>query len=308
MSFFKRYRSYFLSLAFTMLCMPSFAEKPGLLVSPAWLAEHIDEPNVVVIHIGKEKDFLQGHIPGAQRLDTVVDLAHPNSQTYSADSLFLELPDIAQLEKTLESVGISNDSTIVLYWPGDAITNATRALFTLDWAGLGQQSHLLNGGLEAWKRAKQEIVSEPAPAKTGELTLTLNDDRVVDADWVKTHGKHPGVGLIDARPKAFYDGISSYQNIKGHIGGAGSAPWTAFIDKDLKLHDPDTLQNLLTNAGVQPGDIVVAYCHIGQFATMAMLAARTLGYEVRLYDGAFQDWAHKGLPPSTELPSKKGQE
>jgi thiosulfate/3-mercaptopyruvate sulfurtransferase len=42
--------------------------------------------------------------------------------------------------------------------------------------------------------------------------------------------------------------------------------------------------------------MVVAYCHIGQYATMALFAARTLGYEVKLYDGAFQDWAQRDLP------------
>jgi 3-mercaptopyruvate sulfurtransferase SseA len=32
---------------------------------------------------------------------------------------------------------------------------------------------------------------------------------------------------------------------------------------------------------------------------MVMFMARTLGYDVTLYDGAFQDWAGRGLPVET---------
>ena len=287
------------SLLLSLICVSSFAENSGLLVSTSWLAERIDDPNLVILHIGKEKDFAEGHIPGARQLDVVADFAHPNSQTYSADSLYLELPEIAQLEAKLESVGISNDSTLVLYWPGDTITSATRALFTLDWAGLGKQSYLLNGGLDAWKKANYQLSTDISPITKGDLTLTVNADLIATAEWVKEHGNHPGVGLVDARPKAFFDGVSSYQSIKGHIHGAGSTPWTAFVDNDLQLHDKATLEKILADGGVQTGDVVVAYCHIGQFATMALLAARTLGHDVKLYDGAFQDWAQKGLPVET---------
>ena len=47
---------------------------------------------------------------------------------------------------------------------------------------------------------------------------------------------------------------------------------------------------------MRPGDTIVGYCHIGQQATAMLFGARLLGYDVRLYDGSFQDWAQRNLP------------
>jgi thiosulfate/3-mercaptopyruvate sulfurtransferase len=47
---------------------------------------------------------------------------------------------------------------------------------------------------------------------------------------------------------------------------------------------------------VKRGDTVVAYCHIGQQATAVLLAARTIGFKVLLYDGSFEEWSRKDYP------------
>jgi thiosulfate/3-mercaptopyruvate sulfurtransferase len=57
---------------------------------------------------------------------------------------------------------------------------------------------------------------------------------------------------------------------------------------------------MFRGAGIQPGDRVVSYCHIGLQATMAYFTARYLGYDARLYDGSWEDWsAHTELPAET---------
>jgi thiosulfate/3-mercaptopyruvate sulfurtransferase len=47
---------------------------------------------------------------------------------------------------------------------------------------------------------------------------------------------------------------------------------------------------------------VVTYCHIGQQASLVWFAARLLGFDARLYDGSFQDWAGRA-----ELPVEGGR-
>ena len=39
--------------------------RPELLVDAAWVAEHLDAPNVVVVDGDLEAGYLRGHIPGA---------------------------------------------------------------------------------------------------------------------------------------------------------------------------------------------------------------------------------------------------
>jgi thiosulfate/3-mercaptopyruvate sulfurtransferase len=76
----------------------------------------------------------------------------------------------------------------------------------------------------------------------------------------------------------------------GHIHGAINIPFTDVTDTNF-MFDRARLAALFERAGVKTGDTIVAYCHVGQQATAVIFAARLLGHPVRLYDGAFQDWA-----------------
>ena len=43
-------------------------QDPGgpLLVSPEWLKEHLEDRNLVILHVGDETKFGAGHIPGEE--------------------------------------------------------------------------------------------------------------------------------------------------------------------------------------------------------------------------------------------------
>ena len=42
---------------------------PDMLVNAEWLAEHLNEPNLVVLHVGKNREeYDKAHIPGARFL------------------------------------------------------------------------------------------------------------------------------------------------------------------------------------------------------------------------------------------------
>ena len=64
----------------------------------------------------------------------------------------------------------------------------------------------------------------------------------------------------------------------------------------VSLRGLDELRGVFRDAGVRESDTVVAYCHIGQFATVVLLAARQLGHDVLLYDGSINEWALNDLP------------
>lgn len=276
------------------LTAQSEAVRAQLVVDVDWLRRNLQDPKLVLLHVGEKPEYDREHIPGA-RFITLQDVSAPSAASQDG-TLTLELPDADALRDRLQALGVSDDSRIVVYWGNDWLTPSTRILFTLDWIGLGAQTSLLDGGMPSWKRAGQAVTADVASPERGRLTPRPTKDLVVDASFIQSLPRG-GFSLVDARPGAFYDGVrESMHGKKGHIRGAGNFQYSDVARDDGLLRGADELRALFTAAGVKPGDTVVGYCFIGQYATAVLFAARTLGYDVRLYDGSFEDWAHRDLP------------
>lgn len=270
----------------------------SLVVSVAELATRLADPDLVLLHVGDRAEYEQAHIPGAR----YVALSDLSVSDRSATGLVLELPPPDQLRQRLAALGITDRSRIVVYYGRDWISPATRVVFTLDHAGLGDRTALLDGGQPAWTRAGHPVTSEIPPAREGDLSPSRVRSLVVDAEFVRTHLQTPGYVLVDARATAFYEGTQTGGSKErphrtGHIPFARNVPFTEIADEQLMLRPVEQLRALFTKAGVKPGDTVVAYCHIGQQASAVVFAARRLGHPVRLYDGSFEDWSRRAEFP-----------
>jgi thiosulfate/3-mercaptopyruvate sulfurtransferase len=298
-----------LCLASTVIGAQQRASNPrdAILVSTAWLAAHQNDPNLVLLHVGDPAEYQARHIPGA-RFVTLDDISVSD---HSGHGLMLEMPPSEQLRQSLAKLGISDDSRIVVYYGKDRVTPTTRVMFTLDYAGLGKNSAMLDGGMDAWTRDGHSVTDAATPERTGKLSALSLRPIVVTADYVRAHLGKPGVSVVDGRASVFYDGVQtgggpSAPHRAGHVAGAKSVPFTEITDESLKLRSTEQLASLFTKAGVQPGDTVIGYCHIGQQATGMLFAARSLGHPVLLYDGSFEDWSrHPDFP--VDNPSAKGK-
>ncbi len=284
------------------LSAPAHAQRESLLVTPAWLAAHLSDPKLVVLHVGDEAAYAAGHIPGA-RFVSLQQMSAPPSGTPPL-SLEMSPPDL--LRTQLTALGISNDTHVVTYWPKESIQSATRAIFTLFYAGVSNVS-LLDGGMPAWVKDGHELTTVVPPSTPGTLSPFTPAPLVVDAAFVQAHVNAPGYVVVDARDAAYYDGTNiggpADHRAAGHIPGARSVPFNQVVTADFHLKSAQELEALFARAGVKPGVTVVAYCHIGQQATATLLAARSLGHPVLLYDGSFEDWVRRGLP--VDNPAKK---
>lgn len=279
----------FPKLAFAFVVAANLASAQTLLVDATWLTQHLNDRDLVLLHIGPQKDFDAKHIPGARHIE-MNDVVRPMAHTDDRE-IMVELPEAAQLRTKLATFGISDDSRIVLYFATAQLApSTTRVLFTLDYLGLGDRTSLLNGGLPGWTAAGKPVTAEVKPFAPGKLTARPVKNMVVDAELVKTIGQHPGYKLVDARAASFFNGTDPTYKKNGHIPGAVNIPFTAMLDDKLNI-DRDRVAEQFRKAGIKPGDTVVTYCHIGMQATLVMLGARMLGNPVLLYDGAFQDWA-----------------
>jgi thiosulfate/3-mercaptopyruvate sulfurtransferase len=285
------------NLFFVLLLASSAFAKEPLLVTPEWLAANLDKPDLVLLHVGDKDGYAAAHIPGARH----VTLADISLSDHSGKGLMLEMPPAEDLRQRLETLGVSDRSHVVVYYGKDWVSPVTRVLFTLDYAGLGGRSSLLDGGMGAWVKAGNKTTDVVPDAKKGTLSALKTRPIVVDAKTVQSRLGKSGVAVIDGRTGAFYDGTSTggahdVPHKTGHIAGAKSVPFTEVTNEDLRWKSKDELRALFTRGGVKPGDTVIGYCHIGQQATAMLFAARTLGHEVLLYDGSFEDWSAKDLP------------
>ena len=275
------------------------AARARLVVTPAWLAEHLKDPDLVLLHVGNKATYDAGHIAGARLVDDRATLAASPTPGDSA-ALSLEMLPADVLRERLAGLGISNTSRVVVYQSDDFWTPSTRVLLTLDYAGLSNVAWL-DGGQKAWTKAGHALTTELPPAKTGTLAPLTLRPVVVDADFVKSKLNTPGFAIVDSRNTSFYDGARAgggpaAPHKTGHIAGALSVPFDTLTSAEVELKPAAEIAAAFTRAGVKPGDTVITYCHIGQQATAVLFAARTLGYKVMLYDGSFEDWSRRDLP------------
>jgi thiosulfate/3-mercaptopyruvate sulfurtransferase len=290
---------------YLFLCVPflfatAFAFPPGgkssppgttqgvpMIVTPAWLAAHLEDPNLIVFHVGSSKrDYTKGHIPRARFLWTM-------SLSTTTEDLTLELPPAEQADSVLKNLGISDGVHIVLCFANGNVTPTTRVFLTLEYLGLAGRVSLLDGGLDAWKSEGRPVTAEPAKHSQGTYVPREHPEVVVNAEWVAAHLHDNAVAIVDARGAQFYQGHGGGMPRAGHIPGAVNIQFSSLVDSTNRLKNKQELEKLFEAAGVKPGVTVVPYCHIGQQASLVYFVAKYLGYDARLYDGSFEDWSSR---------------
>ena len=259
----------------------SFGQKPAhpeMLVTTDWLAAHLKDPNLVVLQFADgEKDFSSGHIPGAQ-------MVPENRLFINRNGVKSELPPVEDLVKLFEELGVSNDSRVVIYttdWP----PLGPRVYFTLDYLGLGDRASMLDGGLDKWKAEGRPLAKEAGTAKPGKITPHPRPEIVASLEEVKAASDGGGgATIVDARPDKRYR--------DGHIPGAVHMYWQDVTGPSSKNQfvDAAAMQKAYNDAGATSGKKLITYCEIGWQASHDYFTAKYLGYDVKMYDGSFQEW------------------
>ena len=272
---------------------------PEVLVDTAWVAEHLNDPNVRIVE--SNEDILlydQGHIPGAIKIDWVADLN---------DQVVRDYLDREHFEQLLSAKGIGNDTTVVFY--GDKNNWwATYALWVFKLYG-HQDARIMNGGRAKWIAEGRDLTKEVPSYTRATYKAPERDDRTIRAfrDQVREHIKKSGVALVDVRSPQEYSGERTHMpeypqegTLRGgHIPTAVSIPWAKAVKEDSTFKSPEDLQELYGSQGVTPDKDVVAYCRIGERSSHTwFVLTYLLGYpQVRNYDGSWTEWGNGvGLP------------
>ena len=263
----------------------------------SWCRPHgspsiLKDPNLVLLFLGDDNEYNKAHIVGAHNMQ-IEDFAFDDT---SRTGLNLQMLPPERLRERLGTFGITDGSRIVVYAGKGFLEYATRVVLTLDYAGLGSRTSLLDGGSAAWVKEGRPVTDAVPPKRANALAALQLKPIIVDAEYVKSHIGKPGVSIVDGRAPAFYSGAStgggrSNPHRTGHIASAKSVPYESPYSADGFVLPTAELRSIFAKAGVAPGDTVIGYCHIGLQATAMLFAARVLGHPVRLYDGSFEDWS-----------------
>lgn len=266
-----------------------------LLVEPAWIAEHLDDPTVRVVEIDVNRAaYEQGHIPGAVLWNAYVDLRHAD---YSPI-------DAAELEQLLSRSGVTAETTVVVYGYG-----AHLGFWLLRSCG-HERVRVLDGARDQWLAAGYGwSVEVPAPPVSPRTPAAAGSRLGSSRDAVRALVGTPGHVILDVRSRAEYDGDRFWPSgapeetgRAGHIPGSVHLPIELLRTEDGRFKEPDELRRVLGDRGITPDRRIVAYCTIGNRASQAWFAMRhLLGYpDADVYYGSWAEW---GTSPGTAVAS-----
>lgn len=262
---------------------------PELVVTTEWVAEHRDDPQVVIVDT-RTRGYAEGHIPGAVWLDINASRDKNNPPTY--------LPDLDTFVATLEEIGISSDTHIVFYDDRGGIYG-TRPWVLLQLIGHDKAS-IVNGGWSKWIAESRKTDVELPVVARGEIVVRRNDQWIATADDVAAAIDRPGSRLMDARKPAEFSGEEIGNNPRGGaIPSATNLFWENTIEGEYQsFKTADELIDLFGDHGLSQEDDVITYCQGGGQAAHELFVMHLMGFDnLRLYLGSMEDWSRQPERP-----------
>jgi len=239
---------------------------------------------------GRER-YLGGHLPGAVFVDLETELAAPPSTAEGRHPL----PSLQRLQSAARRWGIGTGDSVVAYDATGGLA-AARAWWLLRWGGL-TDVRLLDGGLEAWRRAGGPVETGDVVPEPGDVTLTGGGMPVLSMDEAAVL---PSAGvLLDARAGERYRGeVEPIDPRAGHVPGAVSAPTTENLTADGTFRSAEELAARFAELGATPGTTVGVYCGSGVTAAHEVAALAEVGTEAALWPGSWSQWSSDPSRPA----------
>jgi thiosulfate/3-mercaptopyruvate sulfurtransferase len=267
-----------LLLAMLFATQAGFA-RPELLVDSAWLAAHLNDPNVRIVDL-RPRGYGEGHIPGAVWLDNNAIRIASRPPTF--------LPTPAEFEALMEY-----DERGGIY--------AARLWWILNHYGHSNVA-LLDGGWTKWT-ADQRPTSNSVPSvSSATFQVRRGSVKVATADDVKAAINKPGTTLIDARTVAEIDG-KDLRNIKrgGFIESSVPVYWEDTLDPATKtFRSAAEIQKLYRDRGIQPSQEIIVYCQVGMRAAHDLFTLALIGHDLTKlanYYGSWEEWGNREDTP-----------
>lgn len=290
-----------LGVVFIFTGSPSDTRAATPLVDAAWVKANAGKPGIVFLDTRSRSSFMAGHIAGSVSTD------------YSRDGWRIEvkgvpgmLPDPARLARLIGSLGIGNDSHVVILPGGYSAGEmgvATRIYWTFKVAGHDAVS-ILDGGMATYlSDRKAPLVKGLTRPEVRSFAINMRPELLATADDVSRMIAAGSAGtLIDSRPNDQFLGVNKSSKVKrpGTLPGAVNLPgqWTT-VDDGGAFRSRDALNTLYAAAGAATKGDTITFCNTGHWASLGWFVNSELlgNKKTKLYDGSLADWSRRPAAP-----------
>ena len=279
---------------------------PGPLVSGEWLADHMGERDLRIVHVSIDRQtYDQGHVPGAVFSDLHVDLAKAGmvAATGTAKRMYL-IPTRQETQEALARWGVAPGSRVVFYDDAGQNRHAIRGYWLLRlYRFPADRVHVLDGGLSVWQADGRAVATDQPGAAPLAATEPLGErDRAVVATaedvlaW-SLEASVPGgpTRILDVRMIGEYLGSDVSAARGGHVPGARQRLFSDFVAPDGRLRPTTDVVAILGATGVDPQQLRATYCQGGIRAALAWFVLSELAgfHEVRNYAESWEEWGNR---------------
>ncbi|QYK42340.1 MAG: 3-mercaptopyruvate sulfurtransferase [Paracoccaceae bacterium] len=274
--------------------IPSPADDPKTLVSTAWLAAHLRDPDLRILDASwylpdqnrnARAEYEAAHIPGARFFDIDEISDHRSALPHMA-------PPPEKFVSRMRAMGVGDGHQVVVY-DGAGLFSAARVWWTFRLMGKTDVA-VLDGGLPKWQAEGRETEDMAPIPRDRHITVSRQNHLVKDVTQVAQAAKLGQAEIIDARAAARFRGEAPEPRPglrAGHVPGSKNLPFGQVLNPDGTMKQGAALRAAFEGAGIDLSKPAITTCGSGVTAAILSLALERLGHRNHaLYDGSWSEW------------------
>jgi len=289
-------------------------DTPGPLVSAGWVGEHLDDDDLRIVHVAPDRRvYNKRHLPGAMLSDIHRELALRGTadETGDVEREWL-VPSTDDASRVLRRWRVGKGDRLLLYDDVGLNRHAIRGYWLLRMYGFpGDRIHIMDGGIEAWRRAGFETTTDVPeadladamrqPVELGERdeSFLATYDEVLGWSREATKGSDAPTRIVDVRTANEYVGTDLRAARGGHIPGARHRCFVDLLTDEGTFRPVDEMLALIRASGVELDEVRATYCQGGVRAALVWFVLHELaGYDdVKSYAGSWEEWGNRPDSP-----------